>query len=264
MTLLQTLFGGVVLVVLIHWLLGRFGIANYWRGVISAAVVSSAILSYSLINGLSLDIVSIHLAVFLTTATAMTLLGRPEQRSGNGLHWVPKIFIGFFLVLFIVDGVFVSISTKGVSTYVASLFLPRAKDKPVYTGFSGVTEHNEQAAKAENQHLKQLSSLRELGWRIEIDGANLLVAGNKFTNAVNVQLHDKNSRPIENATVRVQFFRPGNVEALAQTRLDDVGKGSYAGQFSIPDNGSWIMRTTIDAEGKRIEVERDVSVKATA
>lgn len=264
MSLVQTLFGGTVLVILIHWLLGRFGIANYWRGVVSAAVVSIAILSYSLINGLSLDIVSVHLAVFLTTATAMTLLGRPEQRAGKGLHWVPKIFIGFFAILFVVDGAFVSISTKGVSTYIASLFLPRAKIHPVYTGFSGVTEHNEQAAKAENQHLKQLSSLRELGWGIEVVGVKQLVAGNKLTNAVDVRLNDKNNMPIENAIVTVQFFRAGNVEAQAQTRLEDVGKGSYSGQFSIPDAGSWIMRTIIDAEGKRIQVERDVVVKTAA
>lgn len=265
MSLLQTLFGGVVLVVLIHWLLGRFGVANYWRGVISAAVVSSAVLSYSLINDLGLDTVSIHLAVFLTTATMMTLLGRPEQQqAGKGLHWIPKIFIGFFVILFVVDGAFVSISTKGVSTVIAGLFLPRAKDKPVYTGFSGVTKHNEEAASPENQHLKQLSSLRELGWSIEVEGANNLVSGNKFTNSINVILFDKKLQPMENAVVQVQFFRPGNVEALAETRLDDVGKGHYIGQFSIPDNGSWIMRTTIDAEGKRIEADRDVTVKANS
>ena len=262
MSLLDTLFGGVILVIFIHWLLGRFGIANYWRGVISAGVVSSAILSYSLIHGLSLDTVSIHLAVFLSTATVMTLLSGAENQTEKGLHWIPKIFIGFFVVLFVVDGAFVSISTQGVSTYIASLFLPRAKDKPVYTGFSGVTEHNEQAAKAENQHLKQLSSLRELGWDIEVDGVTQLVAGNKLTNAVDIRLLDKNKQPIETASVQVQFFRPGNVEALAQTRLDGVGQGRYTGQFSIPDNGSWIMRTTIDAEGKRIQVERDVTVKA--
>lgn len=265
MSLLQTLFGGVVLVVLIHWLLGRFGVANYWRGVISAALVSAAILSYSLINDLALDTVSIHLAVFLTTATIMTLLGRPEQQQpGKGLHWVPKIFIGFFIILFVVDGAFVSISTKGVSTNIAGMFLPRAQNKPVYTGFSGVTEHNEQAARAESHHLKQLSSLRDLGWGIEVEGTTALVSGNKFTNSINVKLQDKARLPMENAVVQVQFFRPGNVKALAETRLDDVGTGHYIGQFSIPENGRWVMRTTIDADGKRIEVERDVTVKANA
>lgn len=264
MSLVQTLFGGVVLIVFIHWLLGRFGVPNYWRGVISAAVVSSAMLSYSLISGLSLDVVSIHLAVFLSTATVMTLLKGSKNQGKEGMHWIPKIFVGFFLILFVVDGAFVSISTKGVSTYIAALFLPRAKEKPVYTGFSGVTSHNEQAAKAENQHLKQLSSLRELGWEIEVDGVNELMAGSKITNAIEVKLHNKQNQPLDNATVQIQFFRPGNVEAQAQTKLDNVGKGDYTGQFTIPDSGSWIMRTTIDAEGKRIQVDRDVIAKAAA
>lgn len=260
MSLIQTLFGGVVAVVLIHWGLGRFGIANYWRGVVSAALVSIAILSYSLIHGLSLDTVSIHLAVFLSTATVMTLLTGSKKEASKRMHWIPKVFIGFFVILFVVDSAFVSISSNGVSTKIASWFLPKADKSPVYTAFSGVTRHDEQAGAPESQHLKQLSSLQALGWKIEIDGANTLQAGSQLTNAVVVALHDKNQQPIVNATVQVQFFRAGNVAAVAESRLNDDGAGRYAGQFSIPAAGSWVMRTTIDAEGKRIEVDRDVIV----
>lgn len=261
MSLIQTLFGGVIAVVAIHLVLGRFGIANYWRGVISAALVSIAILAYSLIHGLSLDTVSIHLAVFLSTATAMTLLTGAKKEPSKRMHWIPKIFIGFFMVLFVVDSAFVSISTNGVSTKVASWFLPKANIKPVYTAFSGVTRHDEHAGAPEAQHLKQLTSLQTIGWKIEIDGVNTLVAGEKLTNAIVVNLRDKQNQPILNADVQVRFFRAGNVAAVAESRLEDGGLGHYAGQFTIPHSGSWIMRTEIEAEGKRIEVDRDVLVK---
>ncbi len=261
MSLIQTLFGGVLAVVLIHWGLGRFGIANYWRGVVSAALVSTAILSYSLIHGLSLDTVSIHLAVFLSTATVMTLLAGAKKEPSKRMHWIPKVFIGFFVILFAVDSVFVSISSNGVSTEVARWFLPKADKSPVYTAFSGVTRHDDQAGKPESQHLKQLSSLQTLGWQIEIDGVNALQAGNQLTNAVVVKLHDKNQQAIANATVQIQFFRAGHVLSAAESRLSDDGDGRYAGQFSIPAAGNWVMRTTIDTEGKRIEVDRDVIVQ---
>lgn len=261
MSLIQTLFGGVVAVVLIHWSLGLFGIANYWRGVVSAALVSIAILSYSLIHGLSLDTMAIHLAVFLSTATLMTLLTGAKKEPSKRMHWIPKVFIGFFVILFIVDSIFVSISSNGISTQVAAWFLPKADKRPVYTAFSGVTRHDEQAGAPESQHLKQLSSLQALGWNIEIDGSNTLQAGSKLTNAVVVKLHDRNQQPIINAMVQMEFFRAGSVAVVAESRLDGDGAGKYIGQFTIPTSGSWIMRTTIEAEGKRIEVDRDVLVQ---
>ena len=42
MSILQTLFGGVVAVLALHWVLGRAGLPNYWRGVISAAIPTTA------------------------------------------------------------------------------------------------------------------------------------------------------------------------------------------------------------------------------
>ncbi|NOT17529.1 MAG: hypothetical protein HOP20_05615 [Sulfuriferula sp.] len=260
MSLIETLFGGVVAVIVIHWVLGRFNLPNYWRGVLSAAVVSTSILAYSLINELSLDTVSIHLAVFLSTATVMTLLTGAKKEASKKMHWIPKIFVGFFVILFVVDSAFVSISTNGVTTRVASWFLPKAKEHPVYTAFSGVTRHDEHAGAPEAQHLKQLSSLQALGWKIEVTGTNNLIAGQDKTNAITVNLRDKQAQPIVNADVQIQFFRAGNVAAVADSRLDDGGLGHYAGQFSLPHSGSWIMRTTIEAEGKRLEVDRDVMV----
>ena len=265
MNLSLTLFGGAVLVVLMHILLGRVGIANFWRGVISGTTASFVILSYGLIVDLSLDIVAIHLAIFLAAATVMTMIsGTGNQSESGGIHWTIKIMAAFFVVLFIVNGAFVSISTNGIPTYVAALFLPHAHKKPVYTGFSGVTRHDEQAASAESQHLKQLSSLRELGWNIEIDGVNQLTAGNKLSNSINVLLSDKNNQAIENAVVKIQFFRAGNEQALAQVNLDEVGQGHYSSQFTIPSGGSWIMQTAITVNGKNIEVDRDVTVKKPA
>ena len=265
MNLSLTLFGGTVAVVLLHLFLGRLGVGNFWRGVISGATASFVIISYSLIMELSLDIVAIHLAIFLAAATVMSLIsGTGSKSDSGGIHWTIKIMAGFFIVLFIVNGAFVSISTNGVPPYIAAMFLPRAQKKPVYTGFAGVTRHDEEAASAESQHLKQLSSLRDLGWNIEVVGINQLVAGNKLTNSINVQLSDKNNKAIDNAVVNIQFFRAGNEQALAQVNLNDVGQGRYTGQFTIPSGGSWIMQTVITANGKNVEVDRDVTVKKSA
>ena len=72
---------------------------------------------------------------------------------------------------------------------------------------------------------------------------------------------DKNHQPISNALVQIKFFRAGDVQALTQVQLDNAGSGHYAAQFVIPHGGSWIMRTSITANGKHLELDRDVVVK---
>ncbi len=263
MNLSASLFGGALLVIIMHLILGRIGVPNFWRGVISAAAASFLILAYSLTIGMDMDIVSMHLAVFLSAATVMTLISGSGARQSEqgGLHWSIKIMVAFFLVLFLVDGAFVSMSTNGIPPAISALFLPNAQKKPVYTAFSGVTRHDEQAASAQNQHLQQLSSLKELAWHIEIDGARELTAGKQAKNTITVRLADRNRQPIDNAHIKISLLRAGNELPLAQTILGDTGKGNYIGGIAIPASGSWILRTTISAEGKFIEVERNVMVK---
>lgn len=262
MSLLQTLFGGMALVLLLHWLLARMGIANYWRGVIAGALPTLGYLAYSGGSWPGLDTVAIHVTLFLATATVATLLAGVQRKSGSRLHWAPKAIALFFVALFVVNAAFVSIASKGLPPQIASMLLPRAQ-QPVYTGFSGVTEHNTQAARAVSQQLKQLSQLKELGWHIEVEGLNGLAAGRTLSNAVTVRLRDRRAEPMMNAIVTLDFFRPGGTQALLQTRLQPGAAGEYRGAVSFPDPGIWVMKLAIGAEGKHIEAERDVTVLAS-
>lgn len=263
MSLLETLFGGTVIVVILHWLLGRLGLANYWRGVISGAIPTIGYAFYAVIKGDGLDVIAIHVAIFLATATVLSLLASDKSNSGKRMHWVPKALVVFFGLLAVIDGTFVSISSQGVPPWVASMIMPRAKDHPVYSGFSGVTEHNEQAAKAVNEHLKMLSDEQKLGWAVEMVGLDTLKAGPAASNKLTMRLHDRQKQPIQDAVVTLNFFRPGYVQTLPPLQLQQNKPGEYEGSISIPDTGSWVVKLVIEADGKRIEREHDVSVAAS-
>lgn len=264
MSLLETLFGGTAATVILHWLLGQIGIANYWRGVISGAIPTVGYTVYAIILGAGLDKIAIHIAVFLAAATVLSLLASDKRNTrGRVLHWVPKAFIVFFVLLFIVNAAFVSIATNGVPPWIASVFLPRAAVAPVYTGFSGVTEHNQSAAKAVTQQLKKLSDEERLGWDIELTGLSTLIAGQGISNPLSMQLLDRQKRPIQNAVITLDIFRPGNVEPLPQLRLLPDKHGEYRGAVHIPHSGSWIVKLMIEADGKRIVREHDVHVSAS-
>ncbi len=264
MSLLETLFGGTVVVVILHWLLGRLGLANYWRGVISGAIPTIAYALYAIMAGDGLDVIAIHVAIFLAAATVLSLLASDKKNnSRRTLHWVPKALIVFFVLLFVVDAAFVSIASQGVPPWLASLVLPRAKEQPVYTGFSGVTEHNQAAAKAVSQQLKKRSDEQRLGWDVELTGLSALVAGEKGASKLTLRLHDSKKQPIQNAVVTLDIFRPGNVETLAQLRLQQDKPGEYSSAVRIPHPGFWVVKLIIEADGNRIVREHDVNVSAS-
>ncbi|MHB1247506.1 MAG: FixH family protein [Sulfuriferula sp.] len=262
MSLLETLFGGTVIVVILHLLLGRLGLANYWRGVISGAIPTIAYAFYAVMNGDELDVIAIHVAIFLATATVLSLLASDKRNSGKRMHWGPKTLVAFFAILAITDGTFVAISTQGVPPWVASLIMPRAKNHTVYSGFSGVTEHTDQASKAINSHLKMLSDEQKLGWDVEIAGLDTMKAG-AVANKLVMSLHDNQKQPIQNAVITLHFFRPGYVQTLPLMHLQQRNPGEYTGDISIAGAGSWVVKLEIEADGQRIEREHDVTVSAS-
>ncbi len=260
MSLLTTLFGGLVMVVGLHLGLGRAGVTNYWRGVVAGAVPSFVLLGYSLFHNMTLDVISIHLAVFLSTATVMTMIaGVKREESSSGIHWSIKTMIVFFLVLFLVDGAFVSISTNGVPPEIAAWFLPNASKKPVYTGFSGLTRHDEDAANAVNEQLKEVDKLRKLGWKIEIDGSNHLAIGGNG-NPVRVVLIDAQHVPMNGAIVTEQLLRAETQQPMPKVTLAQRADGEYTGDLPVPQGGNWVLRTEITYEGQHIKIDRDIRI----
>ncbi len=259
MSLIETLSGGAVLVVILHVALGRMGVSAYWRGVVSGALPSFVLLAYSVFHSMSLDKISIHLAIYLATATVLSMIASSKRKSdGSGIHWSIKTMIVFFLILFIVDGTFVSVSTNGLPPAVASIFLPNAAKKTVYTGFTGVTRHDDNAASAENSQLKEVAELEKLGWRIEVDGITHLQTG--VDNHVRVHLLDSHGVPMDKAMIQMQFLRSETQGPRALITLPLDHDGNYTGILHVPDVGNWILRTTITHEGDRVKIDRDVRV----
>ena len=82
--------------------------------------------------------IAIHVAIFLATATVLSLLASDKSNSGKRMHWVPKSLAVFFGLLAVIDGAFVTISTKGVPPWVASMIMPRGQRSPgVFRVFRG-------------------------------------------------------------------------------------------------------------------------------
>lgn len=160
MNLLFTLFGGALLIVVAYFALGTLRLPNYWRAVISGGLVLLAYVVMAMRQWPGLDTLAIHGVVFIATAAILSLRGARRTETATKLHWAPKLLIGFFLVLFLVDGALIYIASHGLPAPLAKL-MPNAGQGGAHTAFPGVTPHGEDAAKAVNAHLKEQAEKRQ-------------------------------------------------------------------------------------------------------
>jgi nitrogen fixation protein FixH len=258
-----TLFGGAALIAVLYFALRLAGVANYWRGVISGALPTMAIMFYSLSHWPGGDVVALHLALYVATATVLTLTGGANRQQGQKLtfHWIPMIFVGFFLMLAVIMAAFVSISISGLPPSIASRVLPNATNKPVHTAFSGEVPHDEAAAKAVSQYLNKSERQRQLGWQVEVDGLDRL----KLNQAgeVTVSVKDGAQQPLEGATVKLSIKHPADSVAASKTaNLAAIAPGLYRGLMGMDRPGQLVAALLIERGQDKFETAKEIIVPA--
>ncbi|TCV84745.1 FixH family protein [Sulfurirhabdus autotrophica] len=261
MTLLETLFGGLILVALLYFALKLFGVSNYWRGVVSGVFPIMAYIGYSMVQWPGGEVVSMHVAVYTATATVLTLLGSRKSKDNQPLHWIPKLITAFFVILFIIMANLMYIASRGVSPSIAKWLLPPAKHAGAgsNTAFPGVVAHEGDAAAAVNQHLKQLERQRKLGWQVELVGLEQLKQNQDHT--IVVRLKDKQQAPVEAATVSLSLLRPATaLEDQKSIAMPAIGGGVYQAVVKLQNFGRWVAVVDVSKGDDQFQVQKNVIV----
>ncbi|MGO9445161.1 MAG: FixH family protein [Thiobacillaceae bacterium] len=251
-----TLFGGLVAVIALFVALARF--PNPLRALIAAGI--PLLVYFFLIIGAwpGMDVVAIHIAVFSGTAFVMLMTAHFRARGTGKLHWAPKALIGFFLVLTVLMGTFLYISTDGLPPRVAAWVLPGADKSMVRTGFSGVLEHGEEAANAINSHLGEQYRQNHLGWDVALQGLSM---PNRGENQITVEVGDAaTNQPFSGLTAVLHAKRPGDPgEGQAQV-MNDAGQGRFSASVTLPNSGLWLVSLTLTRGEDRFRREWEVQV----
>ena len=257
-----TLFGGAALIALLYFGLRLAGVSNYWRGVISGALPTLAIMFYSLSHWPGGDVVALHLAMYVATATVLTLTGdRKKGESRQPMHWIPKIFIGFFLALALLMAAFVSISISGLPPSVAQWFMPNAANKQIYTAFSGEVPHDEAAAKVVSQYMKKSARQRQLGWRVEVDGLDRIRLDQP--SEITVSVKDATGQPLVGATVRLGIKHPADgADTGKNLSLAEISPWNYRAQVGMERPGQWVAVLLIERGQDNFETAKEIIVPA--
>lgn len=257
MTTLTTLIGGLLLMLILYGALG-------WVTALTTALRAMFASSFTLIvyfllianRWPGLDVVAMHISIFLVSGLLLYLLSA-RRRNKAGLHWAPKTLIGFFVLLAVINSFLLYISTRGLPPQIAHLWLPG--EDVVNSGFSGVVEHGQEAARAVSSELNRSHAASELGWRIQIAG---LQESAHASQIVSVKVLDRSGLPLRGLQAELHLLRPGATHPAAIMPLAYKDAGEYSNVLDLPAKGRWLVQVVLSQQGHVVYREaRDLNLQ---
>jgi len=244
---LSTLFSGLAAVLLLYWLGGFLrGLPAALRALLASCVPLLVYFLSIIGRWPGLDVVAIHISVFLAAGLVLYMLTMQRRRAPGGLHWVPKLLIAFFVGLAAINATLLYIATQGLPEPVARWWLGGDGGK-VHSGFSGVVPHHQDAAKAVSSALSQAYDESRLGWQVEVAG---LEADLGSTRQIQVRAKDRTGLPLGGLKAELVLARPGAAAAHSRVPLHAAGAGVYVGELRLPAKGRWVVELQL-TEGAR-------------
>jgi nitrogen fixation protein FixH len=259
MSLWLSLFGGMTLTVLLYGAGRGLRLSNFWASVLACGLPSVAYLGLALSAWPGLDVITLHLVAYPTVAVLLYQLYGARARHDATLHWAPKLMITFFVTISVLYGGMIYIADHGLPATVAQWLLPNAKGKNLHTGFAGVVAHKqEDAAKGIGQHLRNEHALRQLGWRVEVDGLGEIKAG--VASDVRFRILNNADRGVDDARITLALSRPGDKPGTAVI-LNNVGDGTYHARLAAVQAGTWVAFMTLEGKGETVRLEHSLEAR---
>jgi hypothetical protein len=255
MNLFISIFGGMLLTALLYGAARLIKLSNFWAAVVAAGLPSAAYLFYAFTEWPGLDVVTMHVVAYPTVSLLFFLLYERKPAKGLHVHWVPKLLIGFFVTLTVLLGSFVYVAGNGLPPELAERLLPNAMGKTLHTGFAGIVEHGEEAAKSIAHHRNIEARLARLGWNVEVTGLSTLKQERR--SEVKVLLRKADGSGVSGQQLSFGLSRPGQPAPAGQL-MQEVGSGDYRTSTALPATGTWLAVISFSAEGKRIVLEHAV------
>ncbi len=242
MNTMTTLFGGLAAVLVLYALGGRLpALPPMLRALLAGLLPLLAYFVLLVGRWPGLDVVAMHISVFLAAGLVLHTITQFRRRSAGRMHWVPKFLIVFFLALVVINGSLLYIATQGLPQPIARWWL----GDDVRSGFSGVVQHGQGAAKGVSSELSQTHRESLLGWQVEIAG----LGGTASERLVEVRVRDRTGLPVEGIEARLYLLRPGAAQAEVTLSLDARAAGVYEGVLRPPASGRWLADLRLLRDG---------------
>ena len=241
-----TLFGGLAAVIVLY-ALGGFvrALSPMLRAALAGLIPLVVYFVYVFGRGPGMDVVAIHISVYLAAALVLYAMTQFRLRSTGKLHWAPKLLTVFFVGLVVLNASLLYMSSKGLPGPIAQWWLGK-NDGTVHSGFSGVVSHGQNAAKAISSELKETHRESVLGWRVEVSGLEASTAAQDVV----VRVRDRTGLPIDGLSASLRLLRPGAASPAAVRAFGRQAPGVYGATLTLPAGGRWLVDIRIEQAGE--------------
>lgn len=266
MNLLITLPLGVAFILLVFFALRR-GLQQSPN----AAALITAVVTLVIYGGVSVwqwqgaDVLAIHLAIYLITIYALAIIG--ASRAGNTgkkqrLHWAPMLLIGFFLVVVLVDSVFILLAQQGVGDTWVKRLLPEPRGGgAVRSVFPGVVSHD--FREKENQ-FNEYQAMRDMqqqrNWQVRIGWDKPAVSGE--TNRLLLRVTTQDESALLDAEISGRLLYAADAGHDQSFSMQQTLNELYQAELDLPRAGRWELVLFIRRGEEVHEVRADTTIQA--
>jgi nitrogen fixation protein FixH len=249
--------GGVLAEILLFVTLRRlFRLDGRTAGMATALLALLIYVPWAILTWPGADVFAIHLAIYLTAAYALGVVG---GRVGRSWHWAPALIVGFFVVVIATNVVFLGVAEQGITGLFAELLPQPRGSRVVDSRFPGTVSHDYQEKEAlYNAYLRQVEVQQARGWQVRKGWLYQPVVGEPATFMVTVR--DRDDAPVGGADVRGRFLRTSSSRDDFDVDLAEVAPGEYRVTLAMPLHGLWELVLRIRRGDELHEIRADTAV----
>lgn len=205
------------------------------------------------------DVFAIHLAVYMLTIYAMSIITR-SLTGKTRWHWGPMLIIAFFIVVILTNTLFIFLAQSGLSPQWAERLLPHPQTaQDVQSRFPGTVSHDFREKEGQfNDYREQRKEQQQRGWQVQLGWQQRAVIGQANTLILDVK--DRQGQALVATSVNGKMLFPGNMKLDQTFVMSPQAPGRYTASLTMPHAGNWDFIILIEKEQVRHEIRVTTTV----
>jgi nitrogen fixation protein FixH len=252
----ETLFGGLLISLILFFGARAIRLSGFWAGIVSGALPFLSYLYYSQQHWAGGDVLTIHFAVFLASGGLLMVFAGMQDKK-QSMHWGPKVIVSFFIILVLLNAMFLSISTRGLPDALVRWILPNPEQQQVHTAFPGLVPHDKN--QLYQPHLQQIEKQRQLGWKLDTSALKAIQLGIK--QPIVFKLQDAQDQAVTHANITLGLWRMANSMDDKKLQFDEISPGVYQSQLELQQEGRWIADINVQRGENSLHQQQAVFVE---
>ena len=248
--------GIVGIVALFYLLKWRWPRAGRPIAVILGVLSLAAYAPYAITHWPGSDIVTAVVAIYVMTAFILGFIypAKAADAGGKSFHWGPASIFIFLSVVVLLDSIFVTLASSGLSQTAARDLLPKPDEGSIVTSFfpGTVARDYQQQEKLFNQYDSALDEQVQLGWTVHKGWVDSPVVNQPTLCRVSVV--DDKGNAVPDAKVSVDFMRPADKRLDFSVELPAASGGDYQLPITMTAPGLWEVVIHIQKDKANFEL----------